>query len=334
LPAQLKKAQAQTYWDAMPVAFFSNGSIHYQHQDWLGTERSRTGYNGAVEGTYNSLPFGDGFSATGADSDPYHFAMLDHDSESSTEHAQFRQYSPAQGRWMSPDPYDGSYHFGNPQSFNRYSYVKNNPLGRLDPLGLDSETGIVVYNNDGSVTQIQDLTSVDVDGGADSAEGVGGGNHFDRLLLTVLEEGPPSAPNNGTPGNQVSPACQAQLLNMINTEHGTNATSANITDFYNNGTAANIIVDISGLTAAQFNSFQPGRYSTYGGQFLLGFGMAGHIANEPGVNAGAVFSNSNIGGNLSVHFAFHDDHGYANNPFGALIHFFTDVLGHNSRKPC
>jgi len=92
---------------------------------------------------------------------------------------------------------------------------------------------------------------------------------------------------------------------MLNAEHGTNLTSANITDFYNNGTAANIIVDASGLTAAQFNSFQPGRYSTYGGQFLLGFGMAGHIANEPGVNAGAVFSNSNIGGNLSVHFAFH-----------------------------
>jgi hypothetical protein len=99
-------------------------------------------------------------------------------------------------------------------------------------------------------------------------------------------------------------------------------------------TAANIIIDASGLTAGQFNSFQPGRYSSYGGQFLLGFGMAGHIANEPGVNAGAVFGNSNIGGNLSVHFAFHDDHGYANNPLGALIHFFTDVLGHNSRKPC
>jgi hypothetical protein len=121
---------------------------------------------------------------------------------------------------------------------------------------------------------------------------------------------------------------------MINTEHGTNLTSANITDFYNNGTAANIIVDASGLSAAQFNSFPPGRYSTYGGQFLLGFGMAGHIANEPGVNAGAVFSNSNIGVNLSVHFAFRDDHGYANNPLGALIHFFTDVLGHNSRRQC
>lgn len=143
-----------------------------------------------------------------------------------------------------------------------------------------------------------------------------------------------AAPNNGAPGSQISSACQAQLLGMLNAEHGTTLTDANVTGTYNNGTAANLLISATGLTAAQFNSFQPGRYSSYGGQFLLGFGMAGHIANEPGVNPGAVFNSSNIGGNLSVSFAFHDDHGYANNPIGALIHFFTDVLGHNSRKPC
>jgi hypothetical protein len=38
---------------------------------------------------------------------------------------------------MSPDPYSGSYDFTNPQSFNRYSYVLNNPLSMTDPLGLD-----------------------------------------------------------------------------------------------------------------------------------------------------------------------------------------------------
>ncbi len=139
------------------------------------------------------------------------------------------------------------------------------------------------------------------------------------------------APNNST---QVSSTCQATLLNMINSEHGTNFTDANVTGTYNNGTAANLIIDANGLTAAQFNSFQPGRYTTYGGQFLFGFGLVGHIANEPGVNPGAVFSNSNMGGTLSVHFAFHDDNGYANNPLGALMHFFDDVLGHNSRPPC
>lgn len=39
------------------------------------------------------------------------------------------------GRWMSPDPYNGSIDPSNPQSFNRYSYVGNNPLGFTDPSG-------------------------------------------------------------------------------------------------------------------------------------------------------------------------------------------------------
>ena len=72
----------------------------------------------------------------GTDDDPYHFATLDHDSESSTEHAQFRQYSSTQGQWMTPDPYDGSYRLGNPQSLNRYGYVLNNPLRNIDTSGL------------------------------------------------------------------------------------------------------------------------------------------------------------------------------------------------------
>ena len=42
---------------------------------------------------------------------------------------------------MSPDPYDGSYDFSNPQSFNRYSYVLNNPLSFTHPLGLDGGGG-------------------------------------------------------------------------------------------------------------------------------------------------------------------------------------------------
>jgi RHS repeat-associated protein len=118
----------------------STGSVHFQHQNWLGTERVRTFYNGSGEGTFTSLPFGDGFSVSGTDTDPYHFAMLDADgiagADNGSAHAQFRQYSNLQGRWMSPDPYDGSYDFSNPQTFNRYSYVLNNPLAYIDPSGL------------------------------------------------------------------------------------------------------------------------------------------------------------------------------------------------------
>ena len=123
------------YWGASPLAFVENNAVHFQHVDWLGTERITTSYSGATEGSYSSLPFGDGFVVNGADQDPYHFAVLDHDYESGQDHAQFREYSDAQGRWNSPDPYDGSYDFTDPQSFNRYSYVGNNPLSFTDPTG-------------------------------------------------------------------------------------------------------------------------------------------------------------------------------------------------------
>ncbi len=129
----------QIYWGSsnLPVALRAqNAQTYFEHQDWTGTERLNTTYTGAVAGSFISQPFGDGYSVSGTDGDPYHFAMLDHDSETDTHHAQFRQYSSAQGHWMSTDPYDGSYDFSNPQSFNRYSYVLNNPMSFVDPSGL------------------------------------------------------------------------------------------------------------------------------------------------------------------------------------------------------
>jgi RHS repeat-associated protein len=128
----------QYYWGGKPVAFYKGGSLHFQHQDWMGTEHMRTTYSGASEGQFTSLPFGDGLTTTsGTDTDAYHFAQVDHDYETDTEHAQFRQYSSAQGRWLSPDPYGGSYDPSNPQSFNRYAYALNNPLSNVDPSGRE-----------------------------------------------------------------------------------------------------------------------------------------------------------------------------------------------------
>jgi hypothetical protein len=38
---------------------------------------------------------------------------------------------------MRPDPYANSYDLSDPQSLNRYSYVRNSPLAYVDPLGLE-----------------------------------------------------------------------------------------------------------------------------------------------------------------------------------------------------
>ncbi|MGH7239013.1 MAG: RHS repeat domain-containing protein, partial [Candidatus Saccharimonadales bacterium] len=55
-------------------------------------------------------------------------------------HTYARLYNPGTGRWLSPDctvphPYNG-------QSFNRYSYVLNNPATLWDPRGLSSSTPV------------------------------------------------------------------------------------------------------------------------------------------------------------------------------------------------
>lgn len=160
--------EGRIYWDGRPLAFRRiYGDTLFEHQDILGTERMRTNYQGTLQESDSSLPFGDGYSAnvtgTAADQDNRHFAMLAWDAESYTDHAQFRQYSPTQAQWMSPDPYDGSYDAGNPQSFNRYAYVLNNPLSIDDPTGLHwecSSGGIVGDTSSGSCVWVDDNNPV------------------------------------------------------------------------------------------------------------------------------------------------------------------------------
>ena len=64
------------------------------------------------------------------------YAMTERDEATGLEHTWFRKYDNKAGRWTSPDPYKGSMSRGNPQSFNRYSYVQNDPINNADPSGL------------------------------------------------------------------------------------------------------------------------------------------------------------------------------------------------------
>ncbi|MCW5971696.1 MAG: RHS repeat-associated core domain-containing protein, partial [Blastocatellales bacterium] len=60
------------------------------------------------------------------------------DTETGLDFAQARYYANAQGRFTSPDlPFADQYE-GNPQSWNLYAYVRNNPLNATDPSGRET----------------------------------------------------------------------------------------------------------------------------------------------------------------------------------------------------
>ncbi len=65
------------------------------------------------------------------------FTGDERDAETGLDHTWFRQYSSSLGRWMHPDPAGlAAADSGNPQSWNRYAYVFNDPMDYLDPFGL------------------------------------------------------------------------------------------------------------------------------------------------------------------------------------------------------
>jgi RHS repeat-associated protein len=56
------------------------------------------------------------------------------------DYAQQRYYSSTLGRFITPDPYAGSAHAGDPDSWNRYAFVNNDPMNEVDPHGLNDNT--------------------------------------------------------------------------------------------------------------------------------------------------------------------------------------------------
>jgi RHS repeat-associated protein len=121
----------------------TGGTTTLTFSDWLGTERARSSPGATIAcETITSLPFGDALTTTGScgDPSPMHFTGKERDSESGLDDFEARYYSSQYGRFMIPDwaakatavPYA---EFGDPQSLNLYSYVRNNPPNRADADG-------------------------------------------------------------------------------------------------------------------------------------------------------------------------------------------------------
>jgi RHS repeat-associated protein len=113
------------------------------HLDHLGTPRLITNGTGQQIGLHAYYPFGTELlsSTTEAPPDNIKFTGHEWDDLGGDIHAltymHARSYSAALGRFLSVDPVEGDPK--QPQSWNRYSYVGNNPVGRTDPTGKCGE---------------------------------------------------------------------------------------------------------------------------------------------------------------------------------------------------
>jgi RHS repeat-associated protein len=123
------------------------GGSNYTTADHLGSPRVLTDSTGGVFSRHDYKPFGhelvagDGgrTSAQGfgvSDGLREKFATYERDDETGLDYAQARYYSSADGRFTSPDPINASANSSHPKTWNKYSYVLNNPLKLIDPSGL------------------------------------------------------------------------------------------------------------------------------------------------------------------------------------------------------
>jgi RHS repeat-associated protein len=128
--------------------------------DHVGTPRMLIGNAGSLASVkrHDYLPFGEELSAgvgnrtTGVgyqstDEVRQKFTSKERDVETALDYFVARYYSNTQGRFIGVDPLISSGETGNPQTWNRYGYVDNNPLAFVDPDGKlkKDRSGKLVY---------------------------------------------------------------------------------------------------------------------------------------------------------------------------------------------
>lgn len=110
-------------------------TVTYYHTDAVGSVRMITDSNGSVVARYDFLPFGEPWESS-PDADARQFAGKERDVNTGLDYFGARYYSSGIGRFTAVDPViDVTKALVDPRLWNRYVYVSNNPLGRIDPDG-------------------------------------------------------------------------------------------------------------------------------------------------------------------------------------------------------
>jgi RHS repeat-associated protein len=117
------------------AVYNSSGLAYYRHSDWLESSRFASTPTRMLyyDGAY--APFGENYAQTGTTD--LSFTGMNQDTVANLFDFPAREYNAIHGRWPSPDPAGlSSVHLGDPQTFNRYAYVRNSPLRFTDSTGM------------------------------------------------------------------------------------------------------------------------------------------------------------------------------------------------------
>jgi RHS repeat-associated protein len=142
----LNTVGASVYNVVISGARLTASPINYVLQDVQGSTRAVMSGTSVIA-RHDFLPFGEeigvgtGMRTTGqgygaVDKIRQRYGLTERDDSTGLDHTWWRKYENFSGRWTSPDPYLGSMTIANPQSFNRFAYVQNDPVNFLDPTGL------------------------------------------------------------------------------------------------------------------------------------------------------------------------------------------------------
>lgn len=115
------------------------GTVRFYHTDALGSVRAVTDAQGNPIARHDYFAFGEE-PASAPNPAPQRFTGQQRDPESGMDYFQARYYMPALGRFTTVDPESRSEDaIREPQRWNRYAYVSNNPLRKIDPNGRYEE---------------------------------------------------------------------------------------------------------------------------------------------------------------------------------------------------
>jgi len=164
------------------------GGVFWMHEDPITKSKRVTDSAGNIVSTIELDPWGaDTNRSSNGAFQPKKFTSYERDTNG-TDEAMFRRYNRWHSRFDQPDPSDGSYDLSDPQSFNRYGYVRGDPVNFVDPSGLDT-----CYTDiDGQQVCIPDITAgvtVNIPGSTVSSDSSMNHSLFDGMYLPEVSAG-------------------------------------------------------------------------------------------------------------------------------------------------